>query len=535
MKMSQNLSPARLLSIALFTSAMALTSQAQAQQAPEKEAEPPEDAPSPEDASVLTVSPQEMQTSATDAQVELLQQQVAALQTQLDLLKAQLPKATPTWKGSPQFEDKDAGWSFKVRGRLNLDAAYAGRPANYVANRNLGFNARLRRFRIGVEGAIPGGFGYKGEIDYANSSVAFGDVILTYAPAGKPFSVTLGNYESLNGMEQISSSRWSSFIERAQVNDAFVNARRLGVFVGYKSADNVFRADAGIFTAHSFDASIDNDGWIGAARVIYAPTLGNGFLHLGLNYQHREFQSNNNGVASVSTGAPSTNQIARYRARPFLQTTDVRFVDTGNFAASGDNIFGAEAYGVFKSLHFGGEAQLLKANSYAPGSIRTGLDAFTGGSLVTATSDPSFFGGHFEVGYFLTGETRGYKNGLWDRTKVLKPFDKGGWGAVQLTGRFDYLDLDTDRLVNGPTTNFGTGVQTLAAASARQARGGTQTGYLLGLTWIPTDYVRFLVNYIHTEVKGGTFAAAARPLSTDPVNDRSYSTDAIAMRAQIDF
>ena len=45
-------------------------------------------------------------------------------------------------------------------------------------------------------------------------------------------------------------------------------------------------------------------------------------------------------------------------------------------------------------------------------------------------------------GYFFTGETRGYKDGLWDRTKVLKPFSKGGLGAFQVIGRVDYLDLD---------------------------------------------------------------------------------------------
>lgn len=529
-------SPTRigLFRIILWASAMAFTPSAFAQTV-EKEAEPPADAPSPDDESVLTVKPEEANASAGDARAALLEAQIAGLQAQLDALKAQVTKATPSWKGAPQFADADDGWSFKVRGRLMVDAAYAGKPDNFVANRNLGFNTRVRRFRIGVEGAIPGGFGYKAEVDYANAAVGFGDVVLTYAPANKPVSVTLGNHESLDGMEQQSSSRWSSFIERAQINDAFGNTRRLGLSVGYKSADNLFRLDVGAFAAHSIDASLDNDGWIGAARATYAPLVGNGFVHLGLNFQHRDFQSNDNGVASASVGAPSTNQIARYRARPFLQTTDQRFVDTGNFAASSDNIIGAEAYGVFKSLHLGGEAQLVKVNAYAPGSIRTGLDAFNGGSVVTPTGNPSFWGGHFEVGYFLTGETRGYKNGLWDRTKVLNPITKGGSGAFQLVGRIDYLDLDTQKLIGGTTTNFATGAQTTAALASRQARGGKQTGYLLGLTWIPMDYVRILANYIHTEIDGGPFAAAANPLSTDPVNRRSYTTDAFALRAQVDF
>ncbi len=523
-------------------STLALSPMAYAQSA-EKEAEPPADAPSPDDPSLLTVGQEEASRTASDSRTAVLEAQIAGLQAQLDALKVQVTKASPTWKGAPLLEDKDEGWSFKVRGRLMLDAAYAGKPDNFIVNRNLGFNARVRRARIGVEGAIPGGFGYKAEVDYANSVIGFGDVILTYAPTNKPFAFTLGNHESLDGMEQQTSSRWSSFIERAQVNDAFVNTRRLGLSAGYKSSDNLFRLDAGIFAAHSIDASIDNKGWIGAARMSYNPFVGNGFVHLGASYQHRQFQANNNGVASVATGAPSTNQFARYRARPFLQTTDQRFVDTGNIAARGDDIFGVEAYGVFKSLHLGGEGQMLKVRTYRPGDIATGLNAFTPGTGQTAATatgvtpfeNPTFWGGHFEVGYFLTGETRGYKNGLWDRTKVLHPVGKGGMGAFQLIGRFDYLDLNDAKLISAPTTTFATGVTSLAAVTSREARGGTQMGFLAGLTWIPTDYVRFLANYIHTEVKGGPFAAAAKPTSTAPVNERKYATDSFAIRAQIDF
>jgi phosphate-selective porin OprO/OprP len=503
--------------------------------AQEKEAEPPADAPSPDDPSLLTVGQDETSRSGADARTALLEAQIAAMQAQLDALKADVAKAKPAWKGAPQHADADEGWTFKVRGRLMVDAGYAGRPDSFVNRRNLGFNARVRRARIGVEGAIPGGFGYKAEVDYANSTVGFGDVVLTYAPANKPFSLTLGNHESLNGMEQQSSSRWSSFIERAQINDAFVNARRLGLSAGLRASDNLLRFDAGLFAGHSIDASIDNGGWIGAARATYTPYVGKGFLHLGLNFQHRQFQANNNAVASVSTGAPSTNQFARYRARPFLQTTDQRFADTGSIAAHGDDIFGAEAYLVQKSLHLGGEAQMLKVRSYRPGEIATGIDAFAGGTGVTPFENPTFWGGHFELGYFLTGETRGYKNGTWDRTKVLNPVGKGGMGAVQLIGRFDYLDLNDARLIAAPTTTFATGATALASQSSREARGGTQMGYLFGVTWIPTDYVRFLFNYIHTEVKGGPFAAAANPTSTASVNERKYSTDSFAVRAQVDF
>ena len=178
----------------LMASAATFTVPAYAQTA-EKEAEPPADAPSPDDPSLLTVSPQDMNVAAADQRAELLEAQIASLQAQLDELKKALPKATPSWKGAPQWSDAD-GWSFKVRGRMMLDAAYTGRPDNYVANRNFGFNSRVRRIRLGVEGAIPGGFAYKAEADFANSTVGFGDVTLSYAPANKPFSLTIGNFET---------------------------------------------------------------------------------------------------------------------------------------------------------------------------------------------------------------------------------------------------------------------------------------------------------------------------------------------------
>jgi phosphate-selective porin OprO and OprP len=522
------------LRLLLCTSALAFTQTGYAQTVV-KEAEPPANAPSPDDPALLKVGTEEQNASASDARAALLEAQIAGLQAQLDEMKKLITKASPSWKGAPQVADADAGWSFKVRGRLMLDAAYTGKPDFYVANKNLGFNTRIRRFRIGVEGAVPGGFGYKAEVDYANATIGFGDVILTYSPLSSPFTLSLGNQESLDGMEQQSSARWSSFIERSQMNDAFGNTRRLGFAAGYKSADNLFRADAGIFAAHSIDASVDNDGWIGSARLTYTPFVGPGFVHAGVNFQHRKFQTNDNAIASVSVGAPSTNQIARYRARPFLQTTDVRYVDTGNFAAKSDSIYGAELYGVFRSLHVGGEAQVIKVSTYRPGSISTGLNAFTGGSLVAPASNPSFFSAFGEVGYFLTGETRGYKNGLWDRTKVLNPFNKGGWGAVQVIGRVDYLNLNSSKLQSAVTNNFANGTTTLAAVNARLGRGGKQIGYLLGATWIPMDYVRFMANVIHTNVKGGPLAATVRPFSPLPVDQRTFVTDAFALRAQFDF
>jgi phosphate-selective porin OprO/OprP len=494
-------------------------------------------------------SDQARELDEAKAKIERLQAQVDALQKSIAQIQAQMTKATPSWKGAPQLEDKSAGWSFKPRGRIQYDVGYVSNPDDAVVTRNLGFNSRARRIRLGAEGTIPGGFGYKYEMDFANASVSFGDVIITYTPKDQPFSLTVGNHFTFSGLDQMTSSNFTSFLERAQMTEAFGGARRIGVSAGLQDKENIFRFNAGLFAAHSIDASNDNEGWIGAARATYSPELMGGMVHLGANYQHRKFQSNNDQTPSNSVGAPSTNQIARYRARPFSQLTDIRFVDTGNFAAESDNIYGLEVGGIFKSFHFAGEAQWTKVQvGYDPGDILSGLDQFVFNSAtgcpttancfpvyVVPTSNPGFFSAYGEIGYFLTGETRGYKNGAWDRTKVLHPFSKGGWGALEVNGRMDYLDLDDDGLQNGLSNNFVTGQASLASTNSRLGRGGKQLGFLGSLIWIPEDYARVLVNYTHSWITGGPYAATVKPDSSKPVDKRKYGVDTIAARFQVDF
>jgi phosphate-selective porin OprO/OprP len=523
----------------LAGAAFACSSAAIAQEAPAAQgAEPTE--PDQSDAAADEAIASAQPVDELQAKIELLQAQVEALQEALEGVKAAQVKVTPSWKGAPLLEDKEAGWSFKPRGRIQWDVGHVDNPDNAIVTRNLGFNTRARRIRLGVEGTIPGGFGYKAEMDFANATTGFGDVVLSYAPSGKPYSFLIGNHETLNGLEQITSSRFTSFMERSMFNDAFVNTRRIGLSAGYANQANTFRINAGLFAAHSIDSTLDNDGWIGAARAVYAPLWNGNQLHFGLNLQHREFQSNAATSPASGSGQPSNGQLARYRTRPLTALTDVRFVDTrGNdgrdFAAKSDNILGVEAVGIFKSLHVSGEAQWNKVNAYGAGDTTSGLDMFAGNaSVLVPSGDPTFWGGYLEAGYFFTGETRGYKNGTFDRTKVLNPFSKGGWGALQLNGRVEYLDLDDKKLKNGCLNNFATGLA--CPASVNNTRGGTQLGLLASLVWIPEDYVRFYAQYSHARITGGPQAALVDPSApASDLDEVNFGVNTVQARAQIDF
>jgi phosphate-selective porin OprO/OprP len=428
-------------------------------------------------ATALAAAPARAQDDARSlaAEIAAMRAKIEALEAKVKELEGSAKKsaaAVPSWKGAPQLEDKAKGWSFKPRGRLQYDVGYVERPEG-VNDTGLGFATELRRARIGVEGTIPGGFGYKFEFDVADNQVEVADALLSYQ-ASKELGLIIGHHNNFQSLEELTSSRFLSFMERAAFTDAFNFERRVGLSATYAAGD--FIAQAGVFTDSISDlASIgdDNNAVSADARIVYAPKLGEAQLHLGGSAHYRD----NHDVADISR--------TRYRQRPFVHTTDVRFLATPAVNVEKESHYGLEAAFIGGPLHAAAEAHWLNADA--------------GPNL-----SPAYFGGYAEVGYYLTGETRGYKSGQFDRTKVLKPVGGGGFGAIQVNLRYDYLDLN-----DGPII------------------GGIQQGYQASLIWIPQDHVRFLVNLGHLRYEDAAVAAAA--------GKRDYSINVAGARAQVDF
>ena len=455
------------------------------------------------------------------AKIELLQAQVEALQESIAQIQAAQAKATPSWKGAPELGDKDAGFTFKPKGFMQFDAGYVGFPdgeeragtINGLNYNNLGFNTRARRLVFGAEGSLPGGFKYKAEFNFAQGAVDYEDITLSYDFKDSPLTVTVGNFYPYSSLETVTSSRLGSMLERASFTDAFNYNRRLGIGLSLadKTADK-YTLSGGIFSTPINDGAFNRTGWEVGARGTFTPKITEGFIHLGASAHYRKNNRDTQGQ--------------QYRSRPLTQVTDQRFVDTGTIASDGDMSVGVEVGGVLKSFHFAAEAQKLWVRGYDPDKVLTEPnDIITGNRY---NEDPSFEGGYAEVGYYFTGESRGYKGGKWDRTKVLKPFDQDGWGAIQLNGRIDYLNL-SDR-VGG--TAFTGGFP--SGSSTAFVNGGKQLGYQLSLIWNPMDYLRFMAQYGHVDVKGGPRAAIVDP--DGPLDPRrKYGVDTAAVRAQLEF
>jgi phosphate-selective porin OprO and OprP len=456
-----------------------------------------------------------------EAQAAMLQAQLEALQAQIDALKtkAAAQEKAIAYKGSPEFSGD--GWKFKMRGRFMYDGSIISNPGDRINSKDFGFNTRVRRVRLGAEGELGGGLGFSAEFDFANAAVGYGDVVLKWKPTGSNLELIIGNHETFNSLEQQSSSRFISFNERAQIDEAFYSGRRLGLSATYTIPDT-FSLQVGAFN-DAIQAGLGNDDYLLGARAVYATKMGNTQLHVGGTVQYRRFQSNtqsNNYQARPVSQGVGTRFVATSGATAFLNSTGTAaaattLIGTSNagISSKGDTSFGLEALAVNGPFHAVAQAQFLKSDAYPLTAVFTGGDATSGARLA---GNPSFWGGYAEVGYFLTGETRGYRGFRWDRTKVLNPVSKGGMGAFQVIARYDRLDL---------TDTVGSVI----------VNGGVQTAYQAGLQWLPIDYVRFYLNYARVEVKGGPLASTVVPVSTTAINERKFGSDVIQTRVAFDF
>ncbi|SCW37479.1 phosphate-selective porin OprO and OprP [Sphingobium faniae] len=381
-----------------------------------------------------------------------------------------VPDTVTGWKGGPVFSKGAA--SFKVKGRIQYDAGLLKAPGS-VDDGAKGYSNELRRLRLGGEGQLGGGFGYKLEVELSDNKVDAVDTYISYE-RGK-WLVMLGNQNQFQSLDELIGDTSGSVMERAAFTDAFGFERRLGLAVQYKSG--IVLAQAGIFS-DSIDSLVNPDGdqnnsYGVDGRVVLAPKFGKTQLHFGLSGHWRDLQR--------LSGNP-----VEYRQRPFLHTVNSYFLNSGKMAVHGENHYGLELAGVHGPLWWAGEGHWLRVR-------RPGL------------ADPTFFGGYGEVGYVLTGETRSYKNGIFGGVKPDNPVGNGsgGLGAWQVALRYDHLDMNDRDIV-----------------------GGTQKSYIAALVWTPIEYLRFNVNYAHIDYIDAAIRAGSRS---------NYGVNVLGWRAELDF
>ena len=387
------------------------------------------------------------QLAAMNARIDQLEGELAATKTEAAEAGQVVDAPAPAADSEPVSTlAKSDGWSFKPRGRLMFDAGFTNAPESTGASD--GFGNEVRRARLGASGDMPGGFGYKFEVDFAGNEISVADAILSYENG--PIEIAIGQHNNFQSLEELTSSLHTTFIERAAFTDAFGFERRLGASITYARGDVL--AQAGVFTDNLEDTDSKNRG--ADARIVFMPKAGDTQLHFGGSFHYNDLDD------------PAAQ--LRYRQRPLVHFTSQRFIDTRSMGADSETGYGLEAAAIAGRFHAVAEGYWQSVDM--PG----------------VTDDPSFFGGYVEAGVFLTDDTRGYKGGKFDRTKPSSPVGEGGIGSVQFTLRYDHLNLNDAGIL-----------------------GGRQAGYFAALVWKPTDYTALMLNYGRLQYKDAILPTAS--------------------------
>jgi phosphate-selective porin OprO/OprP len=158
-----------------------------------------------------------------------------------------------------------------------------------------------------------------------------------------------------------------------------------------------------------------------------------------------------------------------------LQGDNNRVIDTGNIIAEDVQSVNGELLGYWGPFWLQSEIVLAHVdNAFFPAS-----------SAATSRGGLNFYGTYVQIGYFLTGESRGYDKrfGKYDRVRPLENFflvrdENGnvqyGLGAWELAYRYSFVNLDD-----------------------RSIQGGRYGEHTVGLNWYLSSNIKFQFNYIN--------------------------------------
>lgn len=340
------------------------------------------------------------------------------------------------------IKTRDNSFTTKIGGRVQADAAaYGGEP-------DMGDGTEIRRARLYLQGTMYNDWGYKLQYDFVDTgSAGIKDAYLSYTGFDN-LELKAGNFKDPFSLQEQTSSKFISFMERG-LPSAFAAGRHIGVMAS--TSHQHWTLAGGLFgDTVSTKGGEDDEGWGAGTRATWAPVNDKAeVIHLGLGLNYRE------------TGGANT---ARFKQQAESHLSGINIVDTATITAVNDFYkVGAEIATV--QGPFSAQAEY----------IATSVNRDSG-------SDLDFDGWYAQVGYFLTGESRNYKNGKFGGITPKANVGQGGIGAWELALRYSTIDL-----------------------SDSEIDGGEADSVTLGLNWYPTPTLRFSANYVDVlDVDGGS-------------------------------
>jgi len=362
--------------------------------------------------------------------------------------KTKIPKDEPKNKKSKKDKSPISLYGLTLHGRLQLDgAAFQASENKDGFKRDFNSDLAFRRVRLDVYGRLSDDLRYQVRLDFANpDKIIFDDSYIQYE-GWKLAKITLGEQKVYSALDVTTGDHNVAFMERASPTIAFIGGA--GGKLGLSSFSNGkdWSVHLGIMTDSVNKRGTGRGGWGLNSRFSYSPVVGeHKILHVGADFYYRI----------------ETDGLLRFSERPEMAVDNSRLADTGPITARKYTVAGLEAAGIWGPFSI--QSEYHRADVWG-----------------NAAQRHQFWGAYVAASYFLTGENIPFQSfrGGFGRPLPLNPLNEGGFGALQMTARYSYLDLEDKGIGNRMKT------------------------YTLGLNWLLTSHSKLLFNYIHFDVDGG--------------------------------
>jgi phosphate-selective porin OprO/OprP len=430
----------------------------------------------------------EAQTDKDKARTDELEQKVKALERnrELDVEAAEAkakdaPKITIGSDGF-SFGNADGSYAVQLKGVLQVDSRTFFHDGGIVGNDSL----LLRRARPVLQGTVARDVDFLFVPDFGGSSVQIFDAYLNYRYRPE-LQVRAGKMKSPIGLEQLQADVDILFNERSLVTDLLPN-RDIGIVLQGEIMGGVASYAAGIFNGLGDGRSTSNfdfeDDKAFEGRVFFQPFKTTSLCALqgfgfGLGGSYESMQKTNTTGLPATTGGTLAGFVTDGQQQFFAYNP----AGGALVVADGEHWrLLPQGYFYYGPFGFLGEYVISDQRvTRVLGATRTTSWLANTAWQVTGS-------------WILTGEDAAYKGGVVPR----HPFNPlgGGWGAWQLVGRYEQLNIDNDAfpLFSNPASSA-----TFAAA------------WSVGLNWYLNRNFQIKASFSHTDFHGGGGPGASAP------------------------
>ena len=355
------------------------------------------------------------------------------------------------------LENPAKGYKFWMDNRVQFDGAtYFNLKNGMLVNGTptMAGGVSLRRVRSAVKAIVAKDWYAEVDCDFADGAFGLEDAYIQYGGL-KNFTFKAGNFKEDFSQEETTTSRYTTFMERAMVVATFAPSRHAGLQAQWQKFDWL-RVSGGVswqavddegtlLNVQEFNKAGNGMGANYTGKIVFMPSLfgETSRLHIGYNASYRSAHKTDDNVdGAIALGRGYNGDY--FSTRNSTSINRIKYLSCEYYGVKYDFLQGYELGGYKDGFRVNGE---LITNTSV-------MDKNFAGA--TANNKSKFFYGYYvQAAYLLFGGKQQYDV---TQSEFTQPTRGKKWGDIELMARFDYLNLNSQDIYGGSGQNIALGV-----------------------------------------------------------------------------